>query len=128
MNLASVALPAVHHSKGCQRIRPDVPLTVNFPTWQCLPVPCAASWPAVFLPHCLCDLETFITRLPLREGQPPQSDRHRRPLGRRRPSPTPRGVNKLYVRKIIQRIDIKLTPQLSGSECAKYLQAVGMNN
>ena len=25
MNLASMVLSALHHSKGCQRIRPDVP-------------------------------------------------------------------------------------------------------
>lgn len=32
------------------------------------------------------------------------------------------------MRKIIQRIDIKLTPQLTGGGCAEYLQIVGMNN
>jgi len=42
--------------------------------------PRAANWPAVFHPHCLCDLETFIARLPPQAGKPPQSDRHRRPL------------------------------------------------
>lgn len=93
-----------------------------------MPAPRAASRPAVFRPHCQCDPETSTVRLTLQARQPPQSYRHRRPPGHRRPSPAPRGMNKLNVRKIIQKTDIELTPRPSGGERAEQLLIAGMNN